>query len=387
MDRLTRIPSRENLSQLQANTGDTKISLYQPTHRFAPDNRQDTIRYNNLLTKLDHTLAAKYDENTRKKLLRPFRDLANDRDFWNHTLDGVAIFATADTFEAYSIPRTMPELAIVADTFHLKPLRKYLQSSYNYQILSLTLDEIALYEANRNFIRQIDAGPEVPKSIDEALGRDIEREHEFVHSYSTLRAGRVALTQGRGAGRDEREIDQGRWFRAVDNAVTKHVSNPSKLPLVLLAPAEHQGEFRRITQNSYLQPNGININPNAIDEPKLVEEAWKVMEPAYHKFLDDRKEDFNLARSRQQGSDMLSDVARAAANGRVSTLFIEESKIIPGRLNVETGAIESGELSEPDVDDLLDDLGELVENTGGDVYLVPAHHMPTDSGLAAIYRY
>jgi hypothetical protein len=39
------------------------------------------------------------------------------------------------------------------------------------------------------------------------------------------------------------------------------------------------------------------------------------------------------------------------------------------------------------VDDLLDDLGERVLATGGEVVVVPTERMPTESGLAAIYRY
>jgi predicted NBD/HSP70 family sugar kinase len=43
--------------------------------------------------------------------------------------------------------------------------------------------------------------------------------------------------------------------------------------------------------------------------------------------------------------------------------------------------------SDPHVDDLLDDLGELVEKMGGRVLVIPAERMPAHTGLAAIYRY
>lgn len=38
-------------------------------------------------------------------------------------------------------------------------------------------------------------------------------------------------------------------------------------------------------------------------------------------------------------------------------------------------------------DDLLDDLGELVERMGGEVLVVPAGQLPGQTGLAAIFRY
>jgi hypothetical protein len=45
------------------------------------------------------------------------------------------------------------------------------------------------------------------------------------------------------------------------------------------------------------------------------------------------------------------------------------------------------DLDNPEIDDILDDLGELVVNQGGNVVVVPQLNMPTDTGVAAIYRY
>jgi hypothetical protein len=49
--------------------------------------------------------------------------------------------------------------------------------------------------------------------------------------------------------------------------------------------------------------------------------------------------------------------------------------------------VRASDLSEPHVDDLLDDLGELVAKTGGQVLVIPAEQMPGRTGLAATYRY
>ena len=41
----------------------------------------------------------------------------------------------------------------------------------------------------------------------------------------------------------------------------------------------------------------------------------------------------------------------------------------------------------PKVNDLLDDMGELVMKMGGQVVVVPTGKMPSETGLAAIFRY
>lgn len=44
-------------------------------------------------------------------------------------------------------------------------------------------------------------------------------------------------------------------------------------------------------------------------------------------------------------------------------------------------------MANPDVDDVLDDLAELVMRQGGEVVVVPDERMPSETGLAAVYRF
>jgi hypothetical protein len=73
--------------------------------------------------------------------------------------------------------------------------------------------------------------------------------------------------------------------------------------------------------------------------------------------------------------------------GRIATLLIEADRQIPGAMNDATGAVTLDELADPEVDDLLDDLGERVLKTGGEVVIVPSGRMPTQTGIAATYRF
>ncbi|MGP1609325.1 MAG: hypothetical protein ACTS5G_01370, partial [Burkholderiales bacterium] len=86
-------------------------------------------------------------------------------------------------------------------------------------------------------------------------------------------------------------------------------------------------------------------------------------------------------------TDDLAAAAQAADAGRVDVLLVEAERQVPGRMDVATGAITLGKLDDPEVDDLLDDLGERVLAAGGEVVIVPAERMPTRTGLAAIYRF
>jgi hypothetical protein len=67
--------------------------------------------------------------------------------------------------------------------------------------------------------------------------------------------------------------------------------------------------------------------------------------------------------------------------------LIEADRHIPGRIDYTSGRIDPGDLAHPEVDDVLDDLGELVLKKGGQIVIVPAERMPAQTGVAAIYRY
>jgi hypothetical protein len=381
------LPTKESMADLAADHQPPCLSLYQPTHRSHPQNKEDPIRFRNLVKELETSLRQKYPAVGARLLLEPFEDLAHDYEFWNHTLDGLAMLGGPGLFQVFQLQRPVAELAIVADSFHTKPLRRFLQSVDRYQVLGLSLHKIQLFEGNRDAIDEIDLAPGVPRTINEALGDELTEPHSTVRSYGGGGKGSRAMHHGHGGQKDEMEIDADRFFRAVDRAVLEHHSRPSGLPLILAALPEHHNLFHRVSHNPFLMAEGLTINPDVLPIDELRERAWQVVQPQYQAQLATVADEFAVANSKGLGSDNLAQVAQAAAAGRVATLLIEADRHIAGRLNVATGQIELADLSHPQVDDLLDDLGELVEKMGGRVMVVPAERMPGQMGLAAIYRY
>src|SRR5690606_19514539 len=114
---------------------------------------------------------------------------------------------------------------------------------------------------------------------------------------------------------------------------------------------------------------------------------WQVIEPRYLERLAGFTSMFNAARPHGLADADLVLIGRNAVAGRVATLLIEAERQIPGRIDPATGVIEFDQMANPEVDDLLDDIGELVLSQGGPVVIVPAERMPTTTGLAAIYRF
>ena len=164
-------------------------------------------------------------------------------------------------------------------------------------------------------------------------------------------------------------------------------SQPSNTPLLLAALPEYHHLFHSVSRNPFLLSGAIDVNPSALSKDELRERAWELMLPQYLERLNRFIDQFGASRGEERSGSDLAEIARAATAGRISTLLIEADRVIPGRFDAVSGAIAFAPLDDPGVDDLLDDLGEHALKTGAEVVIVPAERMPTDTGIAAIYRY
>lgn len=362
------------------------LSLYQPTHRQHPENLQDPIRFGNLVKQLTQSLHKKYPQRDAAPLLAPLHALASDSKFWNQTLDGLAVLVASDFFRVYRLQRPVAELAVVADSFHTKPLLRIMQSADRYQILGLNRHEARLFEGNRDSLDEIELAPEVPRTLADVLDRDVERE-PAIRTHGPIKP----QTMGRHGASDVKQdgirADTEHFFRAVDRSVLEHHSRPTGLPLLLAAMPEHHHLFREISRNPNLLEDSIDVHPDDLTLDALRQRVWEKLQAHYLKRLAGLVDRFHAAGPRAQATDDLAEAAKAAVAGRVDTLLLEAERQVPGRLDAASGAVTPGELDDPEVDDLLDDLGERVLAAGGEVVMVPAERMPTRTGLAAIYRF
>jgi len=362
------------------------LSLYQSTHRAFPQRQQDPIRFRNLAKALGDTLRHKLPERETDSLLAPFDALADDGTFWNHNLEGLAVLAAPDLFRCYRLQRPVAELAIVADSFHAKPLMRIMQSADRFQILGLDRHEARLYEGNRDSVDEVPLAGAVPRTLGDVVSRDLERERS-IRTHGRADPGGMGRHGRSDVKNDAIDADTRQFFREVDRAVLEHHSRPSSLPLMLAALPEHHHLFREVSNNPQLIAEAIDVNPKALAIDELRARAWEVLQPHYLGRLARLVEAFGAAHASGRGSADLAEVASAAAAGRVANLLVEADREIPGRIDARTGAIAAGQPGHPGVDDLLDDLGELVLRRGGEVVIVPAERMPTPTGLAAAFRF
>lgn len=195
------------------------------------------------------------------------------------------------------------------------------------------------------------------------------------------------MFHGHGGRKDAIGKDLERFFRYVDRTVLEKFSKSMKVPLILVSLEEHQGEFRKISNNPYLVADGVELSYESMDLEQITKKAWDIMEPLFLNKTQAQIERYHNAKANALGSDLLHDVARAVFEGRVETIFVEADRIIPGRYDAKTGKLEYIGIEGAEIGDIIDHMVTAVLKNKGEVVVLPKERMPAETGLAAIFRF
>lgn len=381
------------LKELLEARGGPAVSLYLPTHRPNDEADADRLRFRAALDRAAELLRRAPGQ-AAPDLLEDLEPLAREDEFWRWQADGLAVFRSPTLRRLYRLPTPFPELLVVADTFHTRPLLTYLQDPGRYWVLDLARKRVRLFEGSAAGLREV-RPPGLPRSMEEALGHGFERDDAVLITRQETtgthgehgRGGIQPVFHGHGMGVDDEEPELRRFFRKVDGAVAEYVAR-RRGPVILAAVEERQSLYRAVTDLEALAEEGVEASVRDWSPDRLHREAWPIAQREAGRRADGAVELWERARRVGKGEPDLASLARQAAMSRVRMLLVEVDRRIWGRLDRETGELEivreGGEDPGPSVVEVLDELGEMVLLRGGDVLGLPAGRIPTGTGVAGI---
>lgn len=378
------------------------VSIYLPTHRHHPGSSEDPIRFKNLLKSVEKQLAGRAGYNP-DGFLDDLHALLDRPEVWSHSLDTLAVFKSPEVSLTLRLPRPLAEAVEVADSFHVKPLIRAYQSAGRYQVLCLTQSRVLLLEGDRDALAPVPLHDMVPKTLVEALGGVLDDFNVSGTGQAGTGGGSVGSSGAKGTNsgggasggiffgmhdnKDERDIDLERYFRAVDKAIWEHHSRLNHLPLYLATTSDYHDRFEKVSHNAQLQPERLKVDAGLIRTEDVYEKVAPVVLAKADAEMRQLVEAFGTAKAQGKGSADLREVAVAALDGRVMMLLIDADRHVGGKLDRTARTVHLAGRGDPVVDDVADDIAEAVLVAGGNVMVLPAAMMPSDTGVAAMYRY
>ena len=361
------------------------VSIYLPTHRIPMEIQQDRLRLKNLLRQAEDDLtAAGLRSPEVKALLEPAEKMLLETVFWKGQQDGLAVFLAPEFDRFYALPVDFPELMLVGERFHLKPLLTLL-SGGEFYILALSQNEVRFLQASPFSVSELDVEG-VPRSLDEALKYDDpQKQLQFHTGTQKLTGGRAAIFHGHGVGTDDAKSNLLRFFQQVDRGL-RTVLREEQAPLVVAGVDYLLPIYREANSYANLMSEGVLGNPEGLSPEELQKRALKVVSPYFQQARQEAEAKYRQLAGTGKASHNLMEIAPAAFHGRVESLFVAMGRHEWGAFDSDSASIRLLPQTEPGVEDLLDFAALHTLLQGGRVFSVEPEEMPDGEPIAAVFR-
>ena len=374
----------DQIKELAQQTASPSISIFLPTHRTGRETQQDPIRFKNLLRDAEKQLLnSGMGPREASALLQRAQALLDDSDFWNHQHDGLAVFISVDDFHYYALPYSVEELLVVAQSYYVKPVLPLFTNNGHYYILAISLNEVRLFEGTRYGVGQMVLPDGIPANMEEALSLDGPQKSLQMHS-----GGGGGMFHGQGPGDEEQKVWIEQYLNLVDTSL-KEILREQNAPLVLAGVDYLLPMYHKVSDYQNIMKEGITGSPDHFHPEELQEQAWRIVETYFQQETKKTVEQYQQFAGTDKATDNLEEIVAAAFNGRVDKLILSVGNQTSGAFNPKDGKVIRSPNGQSKIYKLplLDFAAMNTLKNGGIVCALSQDEMPTDSPIAAVFRY
>lgn len=410
MDKLT----KEDLQQLANFQGNNCVSIYLPTHRKGKEvnESKDARVLKNHFQDIKNQIKNEkgIPENEVLSYLQPISDLIDDGEFWRHQDEGLAVFLGDDFFKYYRLPYPVEEYHMLGSSFYLLPLISFFSDDERYYVLSLSLNGVKLMEANSHQIRPIKGGDYMRKGIEEVY-KEYDFEKGMMNQSSSQGGGYPgpgtvpkggggpnpsgnkggATWHGHGGGTDGNDNDQlvEEYFRNVQDELNELIPN-DQVPVVLAGVDRLHPLFKETNKSFNIYEEGIMGNYEQAKPDDLHAMSQKIMQPYLTSLRSKQSEMYQELAGTGKASYDIGDIAPAAIDGRIDTLFVVKGVHKWGYINREDNTVSLNDQSNASSQDLVSKAAVETVLNGGHAFFVDKEELPEnvdEAEMAAVFRW
>ncbi|SET11445.1 hypothetical protein SAMN05660297_01454 [Natronincola peptidivorans] len=380
--------TRETLDQLLSKGKDKNLSLYLSTGFQEKDPQQGKIKLKNLLKEGESQLLKQGVKKSQlKKYTGSIEKLIEDTKFWNNESKGIAIFATEEDFQYYSMPVDFASRAFVTDELYIQPLFPVFQRNGQFYILAISQNDLRLLHCTRDDVREIKL-ENVPTSIHETLQYDVvEKQIQFsTKTPSNIDGKRSAVFHGQGFGMEDEKVNILRYCQEIDAGLSKQLINEN-IPLILAGVQYLFPIYKEANKLPNLLDEGIIGNPEEFSNKELQKKGWSIIEPYFKKEEMEAIAKYNNLLGTGKSSNDIHEIVSAAYNQKIEALLVTKGKEVWGCYDKENNSVELHPEEIDNSQELLNFAAIHTFTNGGKVYVIEREEMPENTLYLAIFRY
>ena len=298
------------------------------------------------------------------KFLDPLRNLSQDSGVLSGIKGNLGIFRNKDTFRVVSIPTDVEFTCIVATSFHIKPLLKWMQMDREFLLLGIEEGCAHLYSGSMYSIDRRDT-----VLFPEILRPDIDRNNYFSLKANAQRRAKL----------DQTAEWLNDWILDVTQGLKPqlYLAGPHKFTEALTKKIKYRHFKPEIIRHSFSQSQLGDVCSEI--RARIRKDVQHLVELSLNEFLD--------AELYRKGERNLFQVAKAVWAGRVRKLIIADGVQLFGKVDKKTGGISLHETDlDHEDDDVLDDLAQHVLAKGGEVVVAQKDQIPPGRLALAILK-
>ncbi|MDD2428571.1 MAG: hypothetical protein PHQ85_03210 [Eubacteriales bacterium] len=339
-----------------------KASVYIPTHRAQPDNRQDPIVFKNQLKLLEEKMARLSPRREWVGMFEKMMALVDDVALWTDPAEGLAVLAAGDRVETFPLKYPEGPVFYLGDSFHLLPLYPLGGTVSDAYLADIGRDRFMMYRVRGEKTEQMSL-PDVKDNFAE-LFNDID---EDANPREGSRGGPGGAFHGLGAVKQEDDKNRQKYFRYLDDAFGA-LHKKDGLPVILAGTVDSLREFRATAKGAFYLDEEIEKPLNAMKPNDIREKARQILQPLFEKRVSELRTYIANKRNENKEARDPMDIASFAEEGRIEALFL-------------TGRLRENEQAR------LDKAVEQVLMNGGKVYADRDNALEVPGGRLALLRY
>ncbi len=292
---------REKLEKLASEKSNPCVTISMNTSRTYPANQKDSIVLKTLLEEAKERVIKEFGKHPVIELIGKINHLESEIDV-NYNLDSLHIFLSNSTKEIVrSTWPTVGNVVHVSESFAVKPLIKMFNRTEEYLILMLTQSDVRLLMAVNDWV------------VSEIHNDDFP----FVRAPQD-----IADTEDANNGKQAENLVE-EFFNTVDKAVVR-VNNKTDMKCVVISTSDNYNRLLKVADKPAVYLGWTNINQQNTENHSIANDTWQVVSAQQEKLRIKDIKDMQEAVGKGNVITELSEIYRAAKEGRGDLLIVSD---------------------------------------------------------------